>query len=76
MRWPIRFPDLPPNDYFLRSHLKGKLYSNQMSYANLDLVKEAIIQELEQISANNLANVRREYYDKLGYDLVANLDYY
>ena len=72
INWPARSPDLAPNDFVLWGHLKNKLYNNGQCYENKDLLKDAIIGECGKISAYMLANVRKEFYDRLGYCLAAN----
>lgn len=71
INWPARSPDIAPNDFFLWGHLKNKIY-NDKNYTNLDELKNAISAECNKISVYQLANVRREFYDRLGYCLAAN----
>ena len=69
--WPARSPDLSPNDFFLWGHLKSKIYSGQ-TFQNLDQLKNRIQAECDKISQYQLANVRREFYERLGHCLVVN----
>lgn len=69
--WPARSPDLSPNDYFLWGHLKSMLYKGK-KYENLDELRNAISAECNRISMYQLANVRKEFYDRLGYCLAVN----
>jgi hypothetical protein len=72
INWPARSPDLAPNDFFLWGYLSGKLYDRGQSYENICELKQAIINECRLISCYKLANVRREFYDRIGYCLAAN----
>jgi hypothetical protein len=71
VNWPARSPDLSPNDFFLWGHLKNRIYKDK-KYPNLDELKNAISAECNRISVYQLANVRREFYDRLGYCLAVN----
>lgn len=70
--WAARSPDISPNDFFLWGYLKNQLYKNNFAYANVDDLKEAIREKCATISPQMLANVRRSFYDRLGYCLAAN----
>jgi hypothetical protein len=69
--WPARSPDLSPNDFFLWGHLKNVLYTN-VKFENLEQLKNLILMRSERITQYQLANVRREFYDRLGYCLAAD----
>ena len=69
--WPPRSPDLSPNDFFLWVHLKNTIYKN-VKYENLDQLKNAITLECRKINQNQLSNVRRSFYDRLGHCLTVN----
>lgn len=70
LRWPPRSPDLAPCDFFLWGHLKSAIYKTR--HYNLEDLREAIIQGCRQITNRQLANVRREFYNRLGYCLAQN----
>lgn len=69
--WPARSPDLSPNDFFLWGHLKSCVYSGKM-FDNLDQLQNSIQNHCNRISPKQLANVRREFYNRLGHCLVNN----
>lgn len=71
--WPPRSPDLPPNDFFLWGHLKSKVYSHT-THATLDSLRAAIIVECGKITDRQLANTRRNFYDRIGHCLAVNGD--
>lgn len=71
INWPARSPDLSPNDFFLWGHLDSVLYKN-VQFENLGQLRNSVSMECERISQYQLANVRREFYDRLGYCLAAN----
>lgn len=70
INWPARSPDLAPCDFFLWGHLKSKIYSKH--YENLDLLRQAIFEECDNITDRQLANVRASFYNRLGYCLAEN----
>ena len=49
----------------------GNIYKDK-NYTNLDELKNAISAECNKISIYQLANVRREFYDRLDYSLATN----
>lgn len=66
--WAPRSPDLAPNDFFLWGHLKSKIYGHAHERPrNLDELRAKIVAALEAITPEVLSNVRREFYDRLGY---------
>ena len=71
VNWPARSPDISPNDFFLWGHLKNRIYKDK-KYPNLDELKNAISAQCNRISVYQLANVRREFYDRLGYCLAVD----
>lgn len=71
INWPARSPDLSPNDFFLWGHIKDKLYKN-VRFQNLHQLQNSISAICDRISVYQLANVRREFYDRLGYCLAVN----
>lgn len=68
--WPARSPDLSPNDFFLWGDIKSKIYDVRR-FENLNQLRDAITYHLARITPFQLANVRREFYDRLGYCLAA-----
>lgn len=70
--WPPRSPDLTPCDFFLWGYVKSKIYGFQELRANnLDELRVQIFNTLGDISPEMLFNVRRNFYDRLGYCLTA-----
>lgn len=70
--WPARSPDLAPCDFFLWGYLKSKLYVFQEDRANnLNDLGIRITNLLGDISPEVLANVRGNFYNRLGYCLAA-----
>lgn len=69
--WPPRSPDLSPNDFFLWGHLKSKIYSGNR-FENLEQLQTTIRDHCARISRHQLSNVRRQFYDRLGYCLTVN----
>lgn len=72
IEWPPRSPDLAPCDFFLWSHLKNNVYKTKC--ANLDELRAKIIEECHNINYRVLANVRRNFYERLHYCLAQNGD--
>lgn len=67
--WPARSPDLSPNDFFLWGYVKSKVYGHNRAN-NLDELQVKIREAFQTISPNMLANVRRGFYDRLGFCLA------
>lgn len=68
INWPARSPDLTPNDFFLWGHLKQKIYGHLHARpTTLEQLRVKITQFSNAISPEMLANVHREFYDRLGY---------
>lgn len=66
--WPPRSPDLTPCDFFLWGHLTQILYKHRHERAaNLDELRLKIRNILRSITPEILSNVRKEFYDRLGY---------
>ncbi|XP_071054939.1 histone-lysine N-methyltransferase SETMAR-like [Onthophagus taurus] len=73
LTWPPRSPDLAPNDFFLWGYLKSKIYGfDEERTTNLDDLQTKIRNCIQDISPDILANVRRTFYDRLGYCLAQN----
>jgi hypothetical protein len=72
IHWPARSPDIAPNDFFLWGYLKNNLYNNEATFQSVNDLKEAIVENCQNVSHYMLANVRREFYDRLGYCLAVN----
>jgi hypothetical protein len=53
--WPARSPDLTPPDYFLFGHVKNNVYKNRLH--NLDELQQAIRQEIQNITQEQLQHV-------------------
>lgn len=71
INWPARSPDLSPNDFFLWGHLKSKIYNGNRC-ENIEELTNRIRNQCARISPYQLANMRREFYDRLGYCLTVN----
>lgn len=69
--WPARSPDLSPNDFFLWGNLKSKIYSGNR-FEDLEQLQTSIQDHCVRISPYQLANVRREFSDRLGYCLTVD----
>lgn len=71
IRWPPRSPDLSPNDFFLWGYLKSKIYGFQEQHADtLDSLRIKILDAFKEITPEILSNVRRGFYNRLGYCLA------
>lgn len=70
VKWPARSPDLSPNDFFLWGHLKSKIYGKR--HPDIASLRNKIIEVCGNITERQLANVRRTFYDRLGYCLAEN----
>lgn len=73
IRWPPRSPDLSPNDFFLWGYLKDKIYSHT-PHQDVDSLKDSIVAAVFDITPQILQNVRRAFYDRLGYCRAVNGD--
>lgn len=71
IRWPPRSPDLSPNDFHFWGHIKNKIYGHHV-LNNLEELKAAIGNVCGSLSRKHLANVRREFYDRLSHCLIQN----
>lgn len=66
--WPPRSPDLTPCDFFLWGYLNETIYVHQNERPRtLDDLRMRITQLCNSISPVTLSNVRREFYNRLGY---------
>lgn len=71
IRWPPRSPDLSVNDFFLWGYIKEIIYKFQATRANnLHELRIKIIEASQNITAETFADVRSEFYDRLGYCLM------
>lgn len=70
--WPARSPDLAPNDFFFWGYVKSKIYGFQEDRANsLEELRIKISDAFQSVTPGMLANMRRSFYDRLGYCLLA-----
>lgn len=72
INWPARSPDLAPCDFFLWPYLKEKVYERQIN--NIMELRNAIVEECNNITQIQLSSVRQEFYNRLGYCLAVNGD--
>lgn len=71
IRWPARSPDLSPNDFFLWGYIKTKVYGFQEQRATtINDLKIKILDAFRSITPEIIGNVRRGFYDRLGYCLA------
>lgn len=68
--WPARSPDLTPLDFFLWGYLKSKVYKTLPE--SLNDLRQRIIDGCNRITPAILANVRKEFEDRLFYCLEVN----
>ena len=61
--WPPRSPDLSPRDFFLWGYLKAEVFKHRPR--SLDQLKEAIREEIEEISPDMLARVMENFQERL-----------
>lgn len=66
IHWPPRSPDLSPNDFFLWGTVKQKVYQYPRA-ENLEELRERILVTVREITQENLVNMRRGFYNRLGY---------
>ena len=69
--WQARSPNLSLNNFFPWGHIIDKIYKNDR-HEILEELKNPISAVSDRISPYQLANVRREFYNRLGYCLEAN----
>lgn len=74
IEWPARSPDLSPLDYFLWGHLKSKVYATQP--ANIEDLRQRIIEECRQLTPQVFANVRSLFQSRLYYCMEVNGGHY
>lgn len=65
IEWPPRSPDLNPLDFFLWGHLKSVVYTRRPH--NLDELQQRIIEGMQLIREETLANVIQEFVHRLAY---------
>lgn len=63
IEWPPRSPDLTPLDFFLWGFLKDRVYRTKP--ANLDELRQNIIDETGLITPQMLGKVKRSFYERL-----------
>jgi hypothetical protein len=68
--WPARSPDLTPMDFFLWGHVKHQVFLTKCQ--DIDELKDRITAVCQAIPPHMFRNSRREFYDRLGYCLVAD----
>lgn len=61
--WPPRSPDFAPPDFFLWGHLKNKVFATQP--ADLNELRQRIINECSKITPAMLRNVRQSFRNRL-----------
>lgn len=72
-KWPARSPDISPLDYFYWGNLSSKVFDNVRERpVNVEDLKIRIIEASQSITIRQLHNVRRHFYDCLGYCLAVN----
>lgn len=72
--WPPRSPDLTIMDFFYWGYLKSKVYTTKP--ANLDELRDRIITASAGITREQLQNVSREMYHRLGHCLATNGEHF
>jgi transposase len=65
IEWPPRSPDLSPLDYFFWGVLKGKVYETKP--ANIEALKERILEEARNITEEIINNVMIGYYQRMAH---------
>lgn len=68
--WPARSPDLSPNDFFLWGYCKSAIYGHENMPNTLEDLRAKISEVFQSITPNMLSNVRRGFYNRLGYCLA------
>lgn len=66
VHWPARSPDLAPNDFFFWGAVKQKVY-RYPRVATLEELREQIVMACNQVTAQELSNMRQGFYNRLGY---------
>lgn len=63
IEWPPNSPDLNPCDYYLWGKLKDKVYRTK--FRSLEQLKEKVIEEMRQISTEELTRAIRNFQERL-----------
>lgn len=73
VRWPARSPDLAPNDFFLWPYIKNTVFHHiDERPQNLEELQNRISEVCNNIAPHIFENVRRNFYDRLGYCSAAH----
>lgn len=72
VHWPPRSPDLSPNDFFLWPYISNKVFTATSKYNLIQEVANSILQVSNRIDARILANVRKEFFERLSHCLIQN----
>jgi hypothetical protein len=71
-KWPPRSPDLTSLDFYLWAYIAQKIFDNVRNKPEtLEELKNRITEACRFITVRQLQNVRRNFYDRLGYCLAA-----
>ena len=57
------------NDFFLWGYIKSKIYGYK-EIQNLEQLRQKIFNAFDTVTPDMLSNVRRGFYDRLGYCLM------
>lgn len=71
--WPARSPDLAPNDFFFWGFIKQKVYDHRRA-ENLEELRQKVQWAFECVTREMLINMRRGFYNRLGYCLAVEGD--
>ena len=72
--WPPRSPDLTPLDFFYWPYLKSRVY--RTIPADLNELRQRIINASAEITRDQLQNVTKEMYHRFGHCLAANGEHF
>lgn len=64
-KWPARSPDLSILDFFLWGYLAQKVYDQREGPANIEDLKNRIVEACRSITVRQLQNVKDAFYDRL-----------
>lgn len=71
LKWPARSPDISPLDNFYWGYISSKVYDLVRGRpTDVEDLQERIIEASRTITPRNLLNVRRHFYDCLGFCLA------